>query len=174
MMHNDEMKDIILSIGAGVNGVGNVKNCRYGKIICSADADPDGGIITASLLAFFAKHNSELIRQGKVFVCLSPLFIQGKTYIYPGEENKLDKTKPFRRIKGLGELKNVDAFNVFFNPETRRLVQVTMDGADEAIKFVNKYDSTLRRELMIKLKIVNPLSADYNTDEAESEDESEF
>lgn len=134
---------------------------------------PDGGIITASLLGFFAKHCTELISTGKVFVALSPLYIQNGNYIYPGEEDKLDQNKSFRRIKGLGELKGTDGYNVFFNPDKRRLVQVTMEGAEEAIKYVDKYDSTARRELMIRLKVVNPLSADFDND-CESIDQEEI
>lgn len=162
MLRNDEMKDIILSIGAGVNGESRIKAVRYSKILVAADADSDGGVISASLLAFFANHIPDLIIEGKVFVVLSPLFIQGKTYIYPGEEDKLDKNKSFRRIKGLGELKSTDAYNVFFNPDTRRIVQVTMEGSDEAIKMVDKHDPTLRRELMINLGVVAPLAVNQD------------
>lgn len=157
MVKNTEMLDIVNSIGSGVNGHENIKRCRYGKVIIAADADPDGGVITSSILGMIAKHMTYLLEDGRIFVVESPLYRQGDRYIYPGDDvdKLLDKSKPYRRFKGLGELSNDDAYNVFINPDTRRLIQIVPNGYQEALNYIDKTDPSYRRNLMIKIGVLS-------------------
>lgn len=140
VVQNPEMRSIINVIGMGVNISPNLKNKRFGKIIISADADPDGALITSSVLTTIAVHMTFLLNMGMVYVAESPLFIQNGKFIYPSDDlNKvLDKNKPFSRIKGLGELDPEEAKQIFFDKETRRLYKVSPKGVNKAIKFLQK------------------------------------
>lgn len=153
ILENEEMKDIIASIGTGIDEYFNLDRIQYGKIIICSDADPDGSAIAALILGLFLAHMSYLIKEGFVFVCETPLYEQDGELYYLGEEDKLDKNKPIRRFKGLGELPGDIVKKSIFNPESRRLVQVTMDGAEKALALVT--NSLSRKNLMINSGIIN-------------------
>jgi DNA gyrase/topoisomerase IV subunit B len=101
VVRNKEMRDLINLIGMGVNGFEDRSNIRYGKIIIASDADIDGALIASSLLVTLYLHMEFLYDMKMVYLAMSPIYIQGKNYIYPGEEHKLDKSKGFTRVKGL-------------------------------------------------------------------------
>lgn len=154
VVKNVEMLDIINSIGSGVDSFCNIKKCRYGKIIIAADADADGGVITSSILGLIAVHMRYLLEEGRVFVIDTPLYKQGETYIYPGEQDKLDKSKPYRRYKGLGEISYSDAKEVFLNPEKRRLVRITPDSLAYGVSLIDKTNPEPRRNLMREIGLL--------------------
>lgn len=149
VLENREMRHLVQALGMGVNEVHQTKNVRYGKIIIVADADPDGAMISAQIVGFFCKHMTFAIEKGMVYVCETPIFIQGDKYIYPSDDpSKLDKTKPFLRIKGLGELPAPVVKDCILNPEKRRLRQLTNEGVAAAIKMCTSGNK--RKKLMIK------------------------
>jgi DNA gyrase/topoisomerase IV subunit B len=82
----------------------------------------------------------------------SALYKQGNTYIYPGEESKLDRSKPFKRYKGLGEINVDEAKYMITNPTTRRLKQINLDDVENAIMLLTS--SFARKELMIESGIL--------------------
>lgn len=160
IMDNAEMCSIITAIGAGVNEYFNIDNCRYGKIILSADSDYYGEKINAMLLGFITKKMTFLVKTGKVYIALAPLFHQGDVYVYPGQDPKdyLDYDKPFRRYKGIGEINIKEAKDFYFNPDTRNLLRVTLNNADYVFELLT---STYQRK---QLMITNDIIIDkYNT-----------
>lgn len=152
VVKNPEMQSIINVIGMGVNQLPNLKNKRFGKIIIAADADPDGGLITSSILATMVTHMTFLFNLGMVYVAESPLFYQDGKYIFPSDdvESMLDRKKPFTRFKGLGEINPSQARDIFFNPKVRRLVKVNLEGSSKAVKFLEKNAKT-RREMAYEI-----------------------
>ena len=152
VLKNDEMKNMFRSIGAGVDGNFNLKKLRYSRIVYIGDADPDGYRIDALVVGAFLCHAKFLIEQGKLFLCETPFWIQDGKYIYSDEEDKLDKSKPFKRVKGLGGL-GKHFHNCVTNKDTRRLVQVTMDDAREAIRILK--DGNKKKELLLKTNVVS-------------------
>lgn len=157
ILQNEEMKAISNAIGVGFKPDIDLRKIMYGKIIIGADADADGGVIASSVLAFLWLYMPDVIENGYVYIIETPLFKQGNTLVYPGDDvdSLIDRSKHFTRFKGLGEIDKSLAWDVFFNPETRKLTRVTPEGAERAVKYVDRYDPTLRRELMIKLGILS-------------------
>ena len=148
VLKNDEMRNLVSTIGIGVSDCKNMKGLQYGKIIIVADADPDGASIASLLVGFFCKHMKFAIDKGLIYVCETPIYIQGDTYIYPSDpKNKLNKSKDYLRIKGLGELPAPITKEVILNPEHRRLIQITSEDSDKAIKLSN---SGVARKRLIK------------------------
>lgn len=120
---------------------------RYGRIICLADADVDGGHIVTLLLTFFYRFAPDLIRQGRVYVAEPPLYraehkTKGRMYLYSEEElaelQKKDQIKTvggepdITRFKGLGEMNADQLGETALNFETRRLRQITISDDAEA------------------------------------------
>lgn len=143
------MRNLISAIGAGINIYKNIKNPRYGKIVIAADSDPDGASIASLVLGVIAYHMTFLIEEGMVYIADSPLYYQNGRYLFPSDgnvEELLDRTKPYTRFKGLGELNTSQAKDIFFNENTRRLIQVTTEGMQDAL---NVLTSTYTRKLMM-------------------------
>lgn len=153
LLDNKEMSTIISAIGVGVNEYFVEDSLRYGKVIIAADADPDGLRISSLLLGFFAKRITELVRLGHVYVLDSPFYKQDGKYIYPTDDidSLLDRSKPFTRYKGLGEMSSYEASECLTGPG-RRLRRVTLDNVDDAIDLLTSTYS--RKQLMIKNKLV--------------------
>lgn len=153
ILNNAEMRDIISAIGTGVDDYFNLDKIRYGKIIISSDADPDGANIASLVLGLFFSHMKYLIRAGRVYVEESPLYFQNGKYYFYGEEDKLDTSKPIKRFKGLGELNTNEVKTTLLDPKTRRLCRITEDGMNEAIRLITT--TSARKKLMIESGFVN-------------------
>lgn len=153
IMNNEEMKGMVISIGYGTNEYNNLDSCRYGKIILAADSDADGGKISSMIAGFIAKKMTGLLDDGRVYVALAPLYAQGGTYVYPGEDYTkiLDLNKPFKRFKGLGEININEAKDFFFN-DNRKLIQLTSNNLEYVFSLLTS--STERKDLMSAGNIV--------------------
>jgi DNA gyrase/topoisomerase IV subunit B len=149
MLENEEMKSIVLAINCGVEEWHDTSDPRYGKIIIAADADVDGLRIASLVSGIIAKKMPFLIREGMVYIVETPIYQQDGKYIYPSDDvdKLLDRRRPFRRFKGLGELSIQDAKYTMLDPETRRLKQLTMEGAIEALEILTS--TSARKELII-------------------------
>jgi DNA gyrase subunit B len=154
ILKNEELKDLIATIGTGIDERFSLEKVQYGKIIITADADPDGANIASLVLGLFFSHMKYLIKAGMVYISDSPLYKQGDKYYYEGEFDLLDKTKPFQRYKGLGELNPEDVKATITNPETRRLIQVT-DNEDD-MEFALRLITTTyaRKSLLMKAGVI--------------------
>ena len=137
------------------------KYSRFGKIIISTDADSDGSQIAKLLLYMFAKFGRFLIDYGMVYQVISPIFEQGDKKFYPNDPLQpgttfpigLDPSKPFHRYKGLGAFNKDQIYDIFYNPATRRLIQVTPKGIDYAMKLTENLDE--RKNLLVNAGIIS-------------------
>lgn len=143
IIKNREVKDIITALGAGVANQFNIHNLRYGKIIILADADSDGGHINVLILTLFIKHLPELIKKGKVYMALPPLYKvrsgNKNRYFYSDEELEANVNKgEITRFKGIGEMSSDELWDTTMNPETRNLIKLTTDNFEETLQIFEK------------------------------------
>ena len=143
VLGSQEVHDIAVAVGVDP-GSDNLKGLRYGKICILADADSDGAHIATLLCALFLKHFRPLVLGGHVYVAMPPLYRidVGKEVYYALDEQEkkgiLDRIeaekkrgKPnVQRFKGLGEMNPLQLRETTMAPETRRLVQLFIDGED--------------------------------------------
>ena len=142
---NQEVHDISVALGIDANET-NLEKLRYHKVCILADADSDGLHIATLLCALFLRHFSALVKNGHVFVAMPPLFridIGNDVYYALDEGEKqgiLDRIAAekkrgkvnVQRFKGLGEMNPLQLRETTMNPDTRRLVQLTLDASDDA------------------------------------------
>ena len=142
VLASQEVHDI--ATAAGVDpGSGDLSKLRYDKICVLADADSDGAHIATLLCALFLKHFRPLVEQGHIYVAMPPLFRidVGKEVFYALDEAEkegvLDRIAADRkrgnvvvqRFKGLGEMNPKQLRETTMDPETRRLVRLTLDSS---------------------------------------------
>jgi len=140
VLASNEVHDLAVAIGCDP-GSTDISGLRYGKIIVLADADSDGLHIATLLSALFLKHFPALVAEGHIFVAMPPLFRVdvGKQVFYALDEEEkrllLDKIAREKirgqvnvtRFKGLGEMNPPQLRESAIHPDTRRLVQLTVD-----------------------------------------------
>ena len=163
ILENNEIKAIISAIGAGLGTDFDHVKARYGKIILMTDADVDGSHIRTLLLTFLYRHMKDLITAGKVYIAQPPLYKvkKGKQEHYAFDEKERDdiikrlkgngkdtseekseeltedghpKGLVISRYKGLGEMNPEQLWETTMNPETRTVLQVTIESAAAADK----------------------------------------
>lgn len=144
VLGSQEVHDLAVAIGCDP-GHDSIEGLRYGKVIILADADSDGLHIATLLAALFLKHFPALVRAGHVFVAMPPLFRVdvGKQVFYALDEEekrllleKIEREKlrgqvTVTRFKGLGEMNPSQLRESTIHPDTRRLVQLTVEDAGE-------------------------------------------
>lgn len=140
VLASQTVHDIAIAIGVDPAST-NLEGLRYGRICILADADSDGYHIATLLCALFMKHFYPLVAEGHVYVAMPPLYRVdvGKEVFYAldeeGKEGILDRVKAeklkiainIQRFKGLGEMNPGQLRETTINPETRHLVQLTVD-----------------------------------------------
>jgi len=144
VMASQEVHDIAVALGIEP-GSDDLQNLRYGKVCILADADSDGNHIATLICALFYQHFQPLVKAGHVFVAMPPLYRidVGKRVFYALDESerlgvldrikaeKLKGTINVQRFKGLGEMNPSQLRETTMNPDTRRLVQLTIADDDE-------------------------------------------
>ena len=140
ILKSSAIHDIAIAVGVDP-GISDLSNLRYRKIIILADADSDGLHIASLLCALFLRHFNPLVQAGNIFVAMPPLYRidQGKQVYYALDEMEKDdilkrldgspkKVKPnVQRFKGLGEMNPSQLRETTMLPDSRRLVQLTLD-----------------------------------------------
>jgi DNA gyrase subunit B/topoisomerase-4 subunit B len=164
ILKNNELSNIVKSLGTGIGEKFDISHLRYEKIILLMDADSDGHHITTLLLTFFFRHLRELIENGHVYIAQPPLYqIKHGTDRYWALDDQekdeilddLDKRKKLTvsRFKGLGEMMKGALKETTLNPNKRRLIQVNIpdgeeDDADQVIKNLMGSKSEKRYEMI--------------------------
>ena len=144
ILGSQEVHDISVALGVDP-AVENIDSLRYHKICILADADSDGLHIATLLCALFVRHFRPLVAQGHVYVAMPPLFRidVGKDVYYALDDAErqgiLDRIEAegkrgkvnVQRFKGLGEMNPLQLRETTMDPDTRRLVQLTIQPGDE-------------------------------------------
>jgi topoisomerase-4 subunit B len=140
VLESNEIHDISVAIGLEPDS-NDLSDLRYGKICILADADSDGAHIATLICALFVKHFPKLVKEGHVYVAMPPLYRidAGKQVFYALDnkekdaiekrlvkENKRQKIQ-VQRFKGLGEMNPKQLRETTMQPDTRRLIQLTLN-----------------------------------------------
>jgi topoisomerase-4 subunit B len=150
VLASQEVHDISVAIGVEP-GASNIKNLRYNRVCILADADSDGAHIATLLCALFLRHYRSLVEAGHVYVAMPPLYRidAGKEVFYALDDSEkqgvLDRIAAekikgkviVQRFKGLGEMNPMQLRETTIAPETRRLVQLTIDASDDTHKVMD-------------------------------------
>lgn len=157
VLASQEVHDISVAIGIDPDS-DDLSQLRYGKVCILADADSDGLHIATLLCALFVRHFRTLVEQGHVYVAMPPLFRidLGKEVHYALDEDekngilerlKKKKGKPnVQRFKGLGEMNPLQLRETTMDPNTRRLVQLTIDDLQQTLDIMDMLLAKKRSE----------------------------
>jgi topoisomerase-4 subunit B len=143
VLASQEVHDISVAIGVEP-GSDDLSKLRFGKICILADADSDGMHIATLLCALFLRHFRKLVQQGHVYVAMPPLYRidVGKQVFYALDDSEkqgvLDRIEAeklrgkvnVQRFKGLGEMNPIQLRETTIHPDTRRLIQLTVESGD--------------------------------------------
>jgi topoisomerase-4 subunit B len=150
VLSSQEVHDIAVALGVDP-GSNKLEGLRYGKVCILADADSDGAHIATLLCALFVKHFRKLVEEGHVYVAMPPLYrIDVGKHVYyaldDGErEGRLAQIAAeglkgkvnIQRFKGLGEMNPSQLRETTMDPNTRRLVRLTLEDAEPAFATID-------------------------------------
>lgn len=144
VLASQEVHDISVALGIDP-GIDDLEKLRYHKVCILADADSDGLHIATLLCALFVRHFPALVKNGHIYVAMPPLYRidVGQDVYYALDDNEkqgildrieVEKKKGkinVQRFKGLGEMNPLQLRETTMSPDTRRLVQLTVETGDE-------------------------------------------
>jgi len=156
VLASNEIHDISVAIGLEPDS-DDLSELRYGKICVLADADSDGAHIATLITALFVKHFPKLVREGHVYIAMPPLYRidAGKQVFYALDDSEKESTVKriesenkkvkiqVQRFKGLGEMNPSQLRETAMHPDTRRLIQLTLDNP---IQVSQKMDMLLSKK----------------------------
>ena len=136
---NQEISDLAQALGVGLGTKFRVDDLRYEKVIIMTDADVDGAHIASLLMTFFFTQMRPMIDKGHLYLACPPLYrlTQGARRIYVADDAEKERMLAeglggkgridVQRFKGLGEMDAKDLKDTTMNPETRKLIRVSID-----------------------------------------------
>jgi len=138
----EELKDLIIALGAGIGETMDFSKIRYHRVIIMTDADVDGEHIKTLLLTFFFRQMPQIIEKGYLYVALPPLFkvTSGKTSEYAYNDEDLEALRKkmangkvsIQRYKGLGEMNPTQLWDTTMDPANRTLKKISIADAEES------------------------------------------
>lgn len=160
VLKNEEIGTIITCLGTGIDKNFNLDRLKYHKVIIMTDADVDGSHIQALLLTMFYRFMRPLIEHGHIYLAQPPLYkiwkkSNPKEFKYAWDENELADLKEeyknyeVQRYKGLGEMNPEQLWETTMDPETRKLMKISITdliAADLQVDTLMGEDSTARKK----------------------------
>ena len=170
VLKNTEVQSMITAFGTGIHDEFDLSKLRYHKIVLMADADVDGQHIRTLLLTLLFRFMRPLVEAGHVYLAQPPLYKikwggkVGDEYVYTDKEKegalrigaeagRRIKDDAIQRFKGLGEMNATELWETTMNPETRVLLQVTLEDAataDELFSVLMGEDVEARRSFITR------------------------
>jgi topoisomerase-4 subunit B len=145
MTANKELSDLLLALGVQAGSKFREEDLRYDRVIIMTDADVDGAHIASLLITFFYRTMPDMVRGGRLFLALPPLYriSHGGKTVYARDDAHKDelmatdfkgKKPEISRFKGLGEMMASQLKETTMDPKTRTLARVTLPRAEEAVE----------------------------------------
>lgn len=138
---NEKLLDVLRALKCGIGEDFDINKLRYHKIILASDADVDGAHIRILYITFFYRYLKPIIEKGYLYMACPPLFKIAKNkdirYAYSDTEKdnivaEMGSNCVVNRFKGLGEMNPEPFWDTTMNPETRKIIQVTIEDAEAA------------------------------------------
>ncbi|MBN1494581.1 DNA topoisomerase (ATP-hydrolyzing) subunit B [Candidatus Peregrinibacteria bacterium] len=159
---NNEIKAIVIALGASIGETFDVAKLRYNRIVIMTDADVDGAHIRTLLLTLFYRYFKPLIEQGHIYIAQPPLYkmAQNKKVIYCYSDDEKEKALEefskdtkinIQRYKGLGEMNPDQLWETTMNPETRTMLRVRIEDAEKAEAI---FDTLMGEEVLPRKKFI--------------------
>jgi len=162
VLASDEIKNIVLSIGAGFGDDFDLSKVRYHKCVIMTDADVDGSHIRTLILTLFYRHFKPIIEKGYVYIAQPPLYKvkYGKSARYAYSDEGLQRIlkengdkADIQRYKGLGEMNPEQLWETTMDPERRTMKRVNIEDAmkaDELFTILMGEEVEPRKDFIVK------------------------